>query len=1073
MIKSYLSSFYNALFSLTPSKTIRLLLMVLFVLAQTIAFGQITGDYRSNGNVTFNAANNWQIYNGSWVNTTIAPKDATYTTSNTITVRSGHAATVSITVTIAAQLTVLGTFTLNSSANLSIGPIVVDNSGTPFTVNAGSALTVNGNFTVKKGDMSVAGTIYIDGNFSTETGNVDVVGTGSMASSGSMTTQGGNGSTIFGSTGDCGVGPCSGTSLDCQSTISAPQTICQNSQSTPITLTGRAPTVVTTVVKWQSTKDFLTFTDIANTTTTLPAQTITQTTRFRAVYTSSGCSGNINSPYATVTVTPAAVGGTVLGGTTICSGSTSGLLTLTGNAGNVVRWESAVSPFSSWSPLTNTSNTYISEVLTQTTQFRAVVRRGTCTSANSATTTVTISPSNTWTGTTSASWFTSTNWSCGIVPILASDVVIPNVTRKPIIDDSSKIALANTITVSSGSSLTVNSGNTLKATNAVTNSGSTITFKDSASLLQTNNVTNLGNIKYERNYTGEEMDYTYWSSPVLGQKLLDLSPSTKLDKFFSFSGTDWVQEIPSTTTMTAGKGYIIRGIPPPTGLPVGFGTLSFNGVPNNGNQSIAVVAGTTSNLIGNPYPSAIDADVFILANTAAIDGTLYFWTHNTPIAIGTPNPGTGALAYSGNDYATYTLSGGVATKIGNFTPEWVDSNKNRIVDSGEFSDKNGNGTLNTAEWTDSNTNNILETGEWTDTNKNNIAETGEWTDKNNDGILNLPAEWTDTNSNGIKEFAEWTDTNGNEVFNTGEWSDVNFDKILNLEVEQVSKRPTGKIVAGQSFFTTSTTAGGPVIFTNAMRLDGSGNPLNNSNFYKTKNPKAKTSLPIEKNRVWLNLTNKEGAFKQTLVGYISGATNTWDSLYDGESYDGNDFLDFYSINQEKKLTIQGRALPFDENDEIPLGYRIEVAGKFTINIDETDRVLANQDIFIEDKLTNKTVNLKSEKYTFTTEAGTFDERFVLRYTNKTLGKEEVELNDGIIALYSNNYKTFIIRNNTKDASVNAVGLSNMLGQNIANWEVDDSEQINIQIPIKNISPGIYIVKIKTTKGDFSKKIIIK
>jgi hypothetical protein len=30
---------------------------------------------------------------------------------------------------------------------------------------------------------------------------------------------------------------------------------------------------------------------------------------------------------------------------------------------------------------------------------------------------------------------------------------------------------------------------------------------------------------------------------------------------------------------------------------------------------------------------------------------------------------------------------------------------------------------------------------------------------------------------------------------------------------------------------------------------------------------------------WLNLTNTQGAFKQTLIGYITGATNEYDNVY--------------------------------------------------------------------------------------------------------------------------------------------------------------------------------------------------
>ncbi|WP_456314517.1 T9SS sorting signal type C domain-containing protein [Pseudomonas shirazensis] len=92
----------------------------------------------------------------------------------------------------------------------------------------------------------------------------------------------------------------------------------------------------------------------------------------------------------TITITPATVGGTVTGGTTINSGETSGLLTLSGHTGSVINWQSAVSPFMTWVDIANTNTTYTSGILTETTQFRAVVRSGNCAVANSDPTTVTI-----------------------------------------------------------------------------------------------------------------------------------------------------------------------------------------------------------------------------------------------------------------------------------------------------------------------------------------------------------------------------------------------------------------------------------------------------------------------------------------------------------------------------------------------------------------------------------------------------------------------------------------------------------------------------------------------------------
>jgi hypothetical protein len=98
-------------------------------------------------------------------------------------------------------------------------------------------------------------------------------------------------------------------------------------------------------------------------------------------------------------------------------------------------------------------------------------------------------------------------------------------------------------------------------------------------------------------------------------------------------------------------------------------------------------------------------------------------------------------------------------------------------------------------------------------------------------------------------------------------------------------------------------------------------------------------------------------FSQILIGYIEGATKGLDRGFDGESLAGND-LTFYSIIPEEKLTIQGRNLPFDENDQIALGYNAVVEGSFSIRIDHTDGLLDNQKIYLIDQLTQKIHDLE-------------------------------------------------------------------------------------------------------------------
>src|SRR5689334_21980770 len=93
---------------------------------------------------------------------------------------------------------------------------------------------------------------------------------------------------------------------------------------------------------------------------------------------------------ATVTVNPASVGSTVSGSTAVCSGSNSGTLTLSGQTGNVIRWELSTNGGGTWSTISNTTTSQSYTNLTQTTQYRAVVQNGTCTSANSVDATITV-----------------------------------------------------------------------------------------------------------------------------------------------------------------------------------------------------------------------------------------------------------------------------------------------------------------------------------------------------------------------------------------------------------------------------------------------------------------------------------------------------------------------------------------------------------------------------------------------------------------------------------------------------------------------------------------------------------
>ncbi len=197
--------------------------------------------------------------------------------------------------------------------------------------------------------------------------------------------------------------------------------------------------------------------------------------------------------------------------------------------------------------------------------------------------------------------------------------------------------------------------------------------------------------------------------------------------------------------------------------------------------------------------------------------------------------------------------------------------------------------------------------------------------------------------------------------------------------------PTGHIASGQAFFVRGL-ANLPVQFLNSMRVKG----FNNEFF--------RTSENTEKSRLWLNLSDHQGAFNQMLVGYVQGATNGWDRGYDGELFSHN-ALSFYTVESDKKMTIQARDFPFDDADVVKIGYQSDVAGPLFISIDHVDEFFKNKSIYIKDNLLGTVHDLNESAYSFTTQMGTFNDRLEIVYRLETLGVDNPLLKSGTVLVY--------------------------------------------------------------------------
>lgn len=203
----------------------------------------------------------------------------------------------------------------------------------------------------------------------------------------------------------------------------------------------------------------------------------------------------------------------------------------------------------------------------------------------------------------------------------------------------------------------------------------------------------------------------------------------------------------------------------------------------------------------------------------------------------------------------------------------------------------------------------------------------------------------------------------------------------------------GNIGAGQGFFVLMTdigTAIEAVTFDNTMR----SSTYANDQFYRNSNSPGENNNVA--NRIWLDYISDSGQTNTTLIAYVEGATNESDRMFDAATTTGNG-LNLYSMIDDKAYLIQGRQLPFVDSDTVPIGINIIDSGIQTIAINSLEGLFNNtdQDIYLEDLATGIIHDLKDSPYTFSSDEGITNDRFILRYNSSSLGIDDHNSLEGI------------------------------------------------------------------------------
>jgi hypothetical protein len=320
-----------------------------------------------------------------------------------------------------------------------------------------------------------------------------------------------------------------------------------------------------------------------------------------------------------------------------------GNLTLSGNIGGI-QWQTSSDDITFTTIAGATSTTYTPTNINATTYFRTVANNGVCKNANSPSVSVAVRTTT----------FDGSAWSNGNPA--ANATIAFNLSGNYTLNSDIS---ACSCTIISGN-ITVPSGKSMNLIDKLTVSGGSITFENNANLIQTNSGVNSGVITVKRNSAPQvRLDHTLWSSPVENVNLFGFSPLTLTNRFYTYATAtnSYINNgLSASSTFIPGKGFAVRA---PNTFPTAPQTWEgvFSGIPNNGNIPFTLeTSGTGYNLVGNPYPSPIDAASFISGNPN-IGGSLYFYAHTLTM-------GTNGLFPTGTNYAVWNASGSTVATSG-------------------------------------------------------------------------------------------------------------------------------------------------------------------------------------------------------------------------------------------------------------------------------------------------------------------------------------------------------------------------------------------------------------------------
>lgn len=246
----------------------------------------------------------------------------------------------------------------------------------------------------------------------------------------------------------------------------------------------------------------------------------------------------------------------------------------------------------------------------------------------------------------------------------------------------------------------------------------------------------------------------------------------------------------------------------------------------------------------------------------------------------------------------------------------------------------------------------------------------------------------------------------------------------------------------EAFFVQRPTGSSSIEFDPEHRMTQIG-----SNNRKTENAKKAMKRQLNPERLLVNLAISDGKnTDKTRVVFNQTKSNRYEMDCDAAKFESStSSVQLYSIEaQGGKMAINERP-----QGSVQLGFTAKADGDYTISAERMD-----QPVLLKDNLMNITYDLSNGDYSFSSEAGTFDNRFMLLIDGGATGIADIAKEAGVNIM----------------PSTNGINLTGVDGKTVNVYSLSGALfATRTENGFLNLSKGVYIVEV----GKMKAKVMVK